>query len=158
MIMTTNEKLTEVLNDLIQINNDRITGYEKASKEAENIDIDLKAVFNKMADESRKYKSELSNEITRLGGTPSTDTTNMGKIYRVWMDVKATFTGNDRQTILNSCEYGEDAAQKAYRDALASDAEIDADTRQLITSQQASLKTSHDLIKKYRDANKAVTA
>ncbi|MEO6669050.1 MAG: PA2169 family four-helix-bundle protein [Ferruginibacter sp.] len=156
--MTTNEKLAEVLNDLVQINNDRITGYEKAAKEAENIDIDLKAIFNKMADESRKYKSELSNEITRLGATPSTDTTNMGKIYRVWMDVKATFTGNDRNAILSSCEYGEDAAQTAYKDALASDAEIDADTRQLITSQQESLKTSHDLIKKYRDANKAVTA
>lgn len=156
--MTTNQKLTSVLNDLIQINNDRITGYEKASKEIENIDIDLKAVFSKMADESRKYKSELTQEVTRLGGEPSTDTTNLGKIYRVWMDVKVTFSGNDRQTVLNSCEYGEDAAQKAYKDALASDAEIDAGTRQLITNQQASLKTSHDLIKKYRDANKAVSA
>jgi uncharacterized protein (TIGR02284 family) len=74
------------------------------------------------------------------------------------MDVKATFTGNDRQSILNACEFGEDAAQKAYKDALASDAEIDVTTRQLITTQQASLKTSHDLIKKYRDANKAVHA
>lgn len=156
--MSTNEKLTDVLNDLIQINNDRITGYEKAAEESEKVDVDLRAIFSKMADESRKYKSELTSEVTRLGGTASTDTTNMGKIYRVWMDVKATFTGHDRQTILNSCEFGEDAAQKAYKDALASDAEIDADTRQLITSQQSALKTSHDLIKKYRDANKAVTA
>ena len=70
------------------------------------------------------------------------------------MDVKATFTGKDRHAILASCEYGEDAAQKAYRDALASDADIDTATRQLITTQQAALKTSHDLIKKYRDDNK----
>lgn len=156
--MATNENLTEVLNDLIEINNDRIRGYEKASEESENVDIDLKAIFNKMADESRKYKAELSQEVSRLGGTPATDSTNRGKIYRVWMDVKATFTGNDRQAILESCEFGEDAAQKAYRDALASDAEIDAETRQLITSQQSSLKTSHDLIKQYRDANKTVNA
>jgi uncharacterized protein (TIGR02284 family) len=156
--MTTNQKLADVLNDLIQINNDRITGYEKAATEAEKMDIDLKAIFNKMADQSREYTSALTAEVARLGGEPATDTTNLGKIYRVWMDVKATFTGHDRQAILNSCEYGEDAAQKAYRDALASDTEIDATTRQLITSQQASLKTSHDLIKKYRDVNKAVTA
>ena len=156
--MTMNEKLIGVLNDLIQINNDRITGYEKAAEESEKIDVDLRAIFSKMADESRKYKSELTGEVTRLGGTPSTDTTNLGKIYRVWMDVKATFTGNDRQGILNSCEFGEDAAQKAYKDALASDADIDVATRQLITSQQSALKSSHDLIKKYRDANKAVTA
>ncbi|MFT3910203.1 MAG: PA2169 family four-helix-bundle protein [Ferruginibacter sp.] len=152
-----NEKLISVLNDLIQINNDRITGYEKAAEESEKTDVDLKAVFSKMADESRKYKSELDGEVRRLGGTPSTDTTSLGKIYRVWMDIKAGFSGNDRQSILNSCEYGEDAAQKAYKDALASDAEINVATRQLITSQQSALKSSHDLIKKYRDANKAVT-
>jgi uncharacterized protein (TIGR02284 family) len=156
--MTTNEKLTGVLNDLIEINNDRIRGYEKAAGETEKVDVDLRAVFNKMADDSRKYKSELTQEVIRLGGTPSTDRTNLGKIYHVWMDVKATFTGNDRQGILNACEFGEDAAQKAYKDALAFDAEIDAATRQLITTQQAALKTSHDLIKQYRDANKAVNA
>lgn len=154
--MESNEKLVEVLNDLIEINNDRITGYEKAADETKEVDVDLQAIFHKMAEESRKYKSELVNEVSRLGGEPSTGTTNSGKIYRVWMDVKATFTGKDRQAILESCEFGEDAAQKAYKLALESDADIDVDTRQLITSQQSSLKTSHDLIKKYRDAHKAM--
>ena len=156
--METNEKLADVLNDLVQINTDRITGYEKASKETKDIDIDLQAVFNKMADDSRKYKSELSQEVIRLGGTPAEGRTTPGAIYQVWMDVKATFSGHDRQTALNNCEFGEDAAQKAYRGALASDAEMNAETRQLIITQQSELKTSHDLIKKYRDVNKAVTA
>jgi uncharacterized protein (TIGR02284 family) len=156
--MATNEKLAEVLNDLVEINNDRVIGYEKAADETKGVDVDLQAVFHKMADESRKYKSELVQEVARLAGTASTGTTSLGKIYRVWMDVKATFTGHDRQSILESCEFGEDAAQRAYREALASDAEMNAATRQLITTQQASLKTSHDLIKKYRDAHKAVTA
>jgi len=156
--MSTNEKLTEVLNDLIRINNDRTTGYEKASGEAKSIDVDLQATFNKMANESRKYAAQLSNEVQRLGGEPASGTTNSGKIFRAWMDVKATFSGKNRQAILESCEFGEDAAQKAYREALASDAEISAETRQLITDQQSSLKTSHDIIKKYRDAQKAVNA
>ncbi len=156
--MATNEKLAEVLNDLVEINNDRVIGYEKAADETKGVDVDLQAVFHKMADESRKYKSELVQEVARLGGTASTGTTGLGKIYRVWMDVKAAFTGHDRQSILESCEFGEDAAQRAYKEALASDAEMNATTRQLITTQQASLKTSHDLIKKYRDAHKAVTA
>ena len=156
--MTTNENLVETLNDLVQINNDRIEGYEKAAEETKDIDVDLKAIFMKMAEESVKYKTELVNEVTKLGGEPATGTTGLGKIYRVWMDVKATFSGKDRQSVLEACEFGEDAAQKAYRDALASDAEIDAATRQLITTQQASLKTSHDIIKKYRDMHKAVNA
>lgn len=154
-MQATNEKLEEVLNDLIEINNDRITGYQKAIDETKDIDVDLQAVFAKMADESRGYKAELTQAVTRLGGDPvSTATTNSGKIYRVWMDVKATFSGHDRQAVLENCEFGEDAAQKAYKMALASDAEMDAETRQLITTQQSSLKTSHDLIKKYRDAHK----
>ncbi|MEO7802185.1 MAG: PA2169 family four-helix-bundle protein [Ginsengibacter sp.] len=154
--MTTNEKLIEELNDLIEINNDRINGYEKASDESKDRDVDLQAIFNKMADESRGYKAELTEEVRRLGGDPDNGTTNSGKLYRVWMDVKAIFTGKDRQAILENCEFGEDAAQKAYNMALASDAEMSAETRNLITDQQSKLKTSHDLIKKYRDAHKAM--
>ncbi len=153
---TTNDKLVEVLNDLIEINNDRVVGYEKASDETKSLDVDLQAIFTKMADDSRKYAAELTQKVSELGGEPAKGTTNSGKIYRVWMDVKATFTGHDRQAILENCEFGEDAAQKAYKAALASDAEIDAETRQLITDQQSSLQTGHDLIKKYRDAHKTM--
>ncbi|CAG5018957.1 hypothetical protein DYBT9275_06110 [Dyadobacter sp. CECT 9275] len=156
--METNSKLVEVLNDLIRINNDRIDGYEKAMDEVEDIDVDLKAIFQKMANESRGNVSELSTEVAALGGEIATGTTGSGKIYRVWMDIKATFTGHDRQSVLESCEYGEDAAQDAYADALASDAEIPANVRQLITDQKAELMESHNLIKGYRDAHKAVNA
>ncbi len=156
--MSTNDKLTEVLNDLIKINNDRTKGYENAAEETKSTDVDLNATFMKMANESRKYAAELTNEVQRLGGKPATGTSGGGNIHRAWMDVKAAFTGKDRQSMLESCEFGEDAAQKAYKSALFSDAEISADTRQLITEQQSSLKTSHDIIKKYRDAHKAVDA
>ena len=156
--MATNDKLVGVLNDLIEINTDRITGYEKASEETKDVDVDLQTIFNKMADESRQYKAELTQEVSRLGGEPAEGRTKLGSIFQVWMDVKATFTGHDRQSVLESCEFGEDAAQKAYRSALASDAEIDADTRQLISAQQVSLKSSHDIIKKHRDMHKAVNS
>ncbi len=149
--MQTNESLIEVLNDLVKINNDRVTGYEKASDEATDSDIDLKGMFSKMANDSRDNINELTELIEKWGGIVATDTTVPGKIYRAWMDVKSAFTGSDRKAILSSCEYGEDAAQKAYETALNSDAEIDAESRQLIMSQKSSLKESHDLIKKYRD-------
>ena len=155
--METNSKLAEVLNDLIRINNDRIDGYEKAIETVEGIDIDLKGIFHSMANESRENVADLSREVAGLGEEVATGTTGSGKIYRVWMDIKATFTGKDRESALESCEYGEDAAQKAYEDALASDAEMSADIRQLITDQKASLKNAHDAIKKYRDLQKAVS-
>jgi uncharacterized protein (TIGR02284 family) len=154
--MAQNENLIEVLNDLIRINNDRTAGYQRASDEARDIDVDLQAMFNRMADESRQYATELTAEVGRLGGDPATGTTASGKIYRAWMDVKATFTGKDRKAILASCEYGEDAAQRAYEDALSSDAELPVNIRQVITNQKAALRTSHDMVKKYRDMHAAI--
>ncbi|MCM5527993.1 PA2169 family four-helix-bundle protein [Parasegetibacter sp. NRK P23] len=153
-----NDNLIEVLNDLIRINNDRIEGYDKAMSNAENIDVDLKAIFSRMADQSRNNVNELTQEVMRQGGEPATGTTASGAIYRTWMDVKNVFTGKDRTSLLESCEFGEDAAQKAYESALASDAEMTAEVRQLITDQKSSLRTSHDMIKKYRDMHKAVNS
>jgi uncharacterized protein (TIGR02284 family) len=154
--METNENLVEVLNDLIKINNDRIDGYEKAIAEVKDIDLDLRGIFQKMANESRENVAELSREVASLGGESATGTTGSGKIYRVWMDIKATFTGHDRESVLESCEYGEDAAQEAYDDALATDADLPVDLRQLITSQKSALLESHNLIKKYRDMQQAI--
>src|SRR6478735_7196975 len=98
--MKTNEELIETLNDLIRINNDRINGYEKACDEIKDSNIDLKAIFTKMGNDSRDYVRELSNAVVKLGGEPATDTTISGKIYRTWMDVKAAFASKERLSVL----------------------------------------------------------
>lgn len=151
-----NTSLTEVLNDLIRINNDRIEGYEKAISETDEIDVDLRAMFSKMENESRDNVRELNAAVETMGEEPAEGTTVSGKIYRTWMDVKTAFSSKERQSILELCEFGEDAAQKAYTDALASDAEMNTTVRQLITSQQQSLLNSHNVIKKYRNLNKVL--
>jgi uncharacterized protein (TIGR02284 family) len=141
-----------VINDLIRINNDRIEGYEKAADKAEPKDVDLQVIFRQMSAESRSYVNDLRTYVTGTGKEVDTDDTTLrGKIYRAWMDVKATFTGKDRKALLASCEFGEDAAQKAYDAALSSDAQLSADVRQLIMDQKSSLKKSHDRIKALRD-------
>ena len=149
--MKTNEKTAEVLNDLIEINNDRIASYEKAAKETNAEDADLRSLFSDMANESRTYVTELRQYVHTTGEEPADGTTIRGKIYRAWMDVKATFSGNDRKAILASCEFGEDAAQRAYETALSTDAELSAEIRQLIMDQKTRLKRSHDRIKQMRD-------
>lgn len=150
------EVLAEVLNDLVKINNDRIAGYERAISESKDLDVDLKTIFEGMINESQGYKSELETVVRNMGGEVATDTTLSGKVYRAWMDVKATFTGASRKAILENCEFGEDAWRRAYEAALSSDAEMSAEVRQLITGQYNSEKSSHDLIKKYRDAHAAM--
>ena len=155
MIMENNEKVIGIINDLIQINNDRVVGYEKAIDELKDSDADLKTLFSRYIQESKQYAQELTHEVSRLGGNPSDGTTNSGKIYRVWMDLKAAITGKDRQTILNNCEFGEDAAQKAYDMALNADTQLEAPLRELIVRQKAQLKMGHDEVKRLRDLHKA---
>lgn len=149
--METKTVNAEILNDLIQINNDRVAGYEKAIEELKPEDSDLKSLFVKMIGESHQYKMTLATEVQVLGEEAEVGTTNSGKVYRAWMDVKAIFTGHDRKTVLNNCEFGEDAAQKAYKMALAEE-DLSSDLRSLITEQKAQLRVAHDEIKALRDA------
>lgn len=152
--MISNESTIDVLNDLVQINNDRIEGYEKALKELPAEDTDLRALFVSMIDESHQYKMALTEEVQVAGGSADKGTTTSGKIYRAWMDVKAVFTGRDRKAILENCEKGEDAAQAAYISALQPDTELPSFLQELVLTQQKSLKASHDKIKFLRDQNR----
>lgn len=148
--MENKKEIIEVLNDLVQINNDRITGYERAIKETAETDSDLKPLYASMIAESHKIKITLATEVQVLGADVEKGTTAGGKIYRAWMDVKAIFTGHDRHAVLENCEAGEDAAQKAYRMALQHQG-LPAYLRDILSEQQQALKASHDEIKALRD-------
>lgn len=152
--MQLDEKLVEALHDLVKINNDRIEGYRKAIASTE--DADLKALFLRMADESRMYIEQLNEVLLQAGSDAENGTSIYGRIYRAWMDVKATFTGHDRHSILAACEYGEDAAQRTYEDILRSAISMPYSVRELIANQKGALRSSHDTVKTYRNLEKAV--
>lgn len=151
--MQRNEKAAEIVNDLIKINNDRIEGYDRAIHEAKAEDKDLVNLFEDMKRESVKNSQELTGLSRGLGGAPESETTISGKIYRVWMDLKATLSGNSRKAILESCEAGEDAAARAYKTAL-SDTDLTPELRTVVSNQQQHLKESHDRIKELRNREK----
>jgi uncharacterized protein (TIGR02284 family) len=150
--METTTETIEVLNDLVQINNDRITGYENSAAELDAKDWDLKSLFMNMIKESRDIKMSLVNEVQVLGGEVDNGTTNSGKIYRAWLNIKSVFTGHNRHEVLANCEAGEDATQRAYNQALDSD-DLPRYIRQMLTAQQGFLKQSHDKIKALRNNN-----
>lgn len=146
-----NSKATiETLNDLVQINNDRIAGYENAVKETEG-DNELIAIFNNKIMESQQFKSTLTGEISVLGSDADNDTSISGKLHRTWLDVKAVFSGHSDKSILEECEFGEDAIKKAYQSAL-NEEHLPAYIRDILNDQQAILQQSHDEIKALRDA------
>lgn len=147
-----------VLNDLIKINVDRITGYEKAIKELDSSEAMLKTLFSQVSEDSEDIKSQLTEKVLALGGEPADNRTVPGAIYQAWMDVKATFSGHDTHSTLEACEFGEDAAQRAYKAALAVDDDFPADIKHMISSQKNLLKMSHDLIKTQRDQHKEMAS
>jgi uncharacterized protein (TIGR02284 family) len=150
-----NSEIIEVLNDLIRINRDRIAGYEKAVENLEEGDASLRTLFYQLSDESQKLKEQLSSEVNLLGGEPAENSTVSGKVYRAWMDIKDAFGGDDAKSVLEACEYGEDAAQRAYAEALDDSRDFPDNIQRLISDQKATLRASHDLIRNKRDEYKA---
>lgn len=156
--MKDNKEIIMVLNDLIKINVDRITGYEKAIKDLDNSEVMLKTLFAQVSEDSVDIKSQLSEQVIALGGEPASERTLPGAIYQAWMDVKATFSGHDTGSTLEACEFGEDAAQKAYQAALKASDDFPADLKHMISSQKNLLKMSHDLIRNQRDQHKEMAS
>ena len=148
--MQNTRETIEVLNDLIQINNDRMTGYEKAIRETKPEDDDLKILYATMIAEGHRNKIALATEVQALGAEIEQGTTTSGKIYRVWMELKAIFTGNSRMTILANCEAVEDATQRAYHAGLEHKG-LPAYIRELLVRQKEALQSNHDEIRMLRD-------
>ncbi len=140
----------DAINSLIIINNDRSEGYRKAAEEAK--DSELKSLFNKFSDQSRSFSSELRKFVPNAKEPDHDETKTTGKLFRLWMDLKAAVTSNDRKAILSSCEFGEDAAKNEYKSVLEKSGELPADALSVITKQNAEILKSHDQIKSMRDA------
>jgi uncharacterized protein (TIGR02284 family) len=142
-----------VLNDLIEINNDRVAGFEKVTSDINDENIDLKDIFLRYAGQSRNFSQELSAEVGKLGADVETDTSVAGTLHRAWIDVKSLFSDGSRKSILEEAERGEDAIKAAYKKALES-SELTPDIRQLISRQSQEIKDGHDTIKALRDLAK----
>jgi uncharacterized protein (TIGR02284 family) len=126
------------------------SGYARAIHETRAEDGEMKSLYATMIAESHRIRLALGNAIQAYHGELSKGTSSRGKIYSAWMGVKSALTGHDRQDILESCEYFEDAVQKAYSSAME-DRRLPAYLRELISQQQRTLRSSHDEIRSLRD-------
>ena len=142
-------KAIDVLNSLIEINNDRIYGYETASKEVG--ETDLKMMFLHATETSLQCKAQLVAEVQSLNGVQTESTTTSGKFYRLWMDIKASFSGKDRKVILDSCVFGEEAAIETYEDVLKDLENVTLNQQMIIQEQLLLIKADYAKVKNLRD-------
>jgi len=147
---TTSEKCDKALRELMIINHDRIEGYSHAAEDAR--DNDLKIIFTRFSNQSKAFSNQLKDYIGDWDKLPDDDKTKLsGKLYRVWMDMKAALAGNNRKSVLNSCEFGEDVAKKTYDDILADTEDMPSDVIAIVRQQRAALQEGHDMIRSMRD-------
>jgi uncharacterized protein (TIGR02284 family) len=151
----TNQKSINTLNNLLEISNNRIEGYNYVSKETD--EADLKDIFSQFAKISHECKRTLIAEIQKLGGAPAEETRITGKLYRAWTDVKAALTNKNHEEILNSCESWENVAVKNYEDVLK-DNPLGSHLHALISDQYPMIKSDLDKVKSLRDALVSIRA
>ena len=94
----------------------------------------------------------MTSAVSQTAGESEHGTGIAGDIHRAWIDVKATFTGHDRKSVLAECERGEDAIKKAYQSALDPENDLSFDVSDLLRTQQQGITAAHDQIKALRDS------
>ena len=127
-----NEKAIDRLNHLIAIANDGKYGYENAAEDVK--DATLKQMFMQYSRERGVYAEDLKREVARMGGSPDSGGGPLGALHRTWMDIKSTITSGDREAILKTCITGEEAAVKAYTEAVE-DENLTGPVKQLVSQQ-----------------------
>ncbi len=144
----TNEKTVSILRDLVETARDGQEGFRTASEDAK--DAELARVFTEFSTQRTSMIAELQDRIRSLGGDPKQSGSVSGSLHRGWIDLKAAMSSHEPHAVLAECERGEDAAVKAYREAL--DENLDPVTRGLISRQFASVQAAHDRVKQLRDS------
>jgi uncharacterized protein (TIGR02284 family) len=139
-----NKKILHALNDLIRINIDRITAYEKASHDDITPEPQLRELFYRLSTDSRAYVNTLHAEVLKLGGAPVTQSTITGKIYLHWLEGKNSFEGENTRSFLASSAHCELAVQKAYRQALDEQNHLPEHVVQLVENQLWALERAHE--------------
>ena len=144
-------KALDLLNKLVKTSNERISGYETASTETD--EKEMQSAFADFKQSSLQCRQELVNEIISLGGTSSNKPNLSGKIFRAWMDIKAALTGRDLGPILDSCTTLDEAAIGQYQKVLKNRTDI-LSTKQhsMINAHSALLKADHTRLVFMRNA------
>ena len=145
--MSNNENTIKVVRSVIQILHDGQKGL--ASIGSELTDESAKRFCLEETQVRANYAAELENELHRLG-VPDVNEggTAAGTMHRVWADLKSKLGGGDH-TLLETAEQGEDEAKEKYAEALKET--LPGPIHDLLSSQQAHIVKSHDIIRGFRD-------
>jgi uncharacterized protein (TIGR02284 family) len=139
----THDEVISVLNSLIETCKDGEEGFKTAGDAIENPDI--RTLFHMYAQQRAHFRSELFNEVLRHGGEPAESGHLAASLHRGWMDLKTAIGGKNEAAIIDECERGEDAAMKAYQEALKEN--LPADLMSMVEGQYSEVRHSHETVR-----------
>lgn len=147
---TYSEKVGSKLNDLLEKTYDAEKGYKKAAENVEHAA--LKNYFNRKAQERYDFGHELKNEIKAFGQDVDKGGSLTGSVHRTWMDVKALFSSDDEESMLEEAIRGEKSAVKEY-DEVLSETSLPASTKNILLNQKSTIEEELSTIKRLEDLN-----
>ena len=145
---TYTEEVGNKLNELLEKTYDAEKGFKNA---AENVDHSaLKSYFNQKAQERYNFGHELKSEIKSFGQEVDKGGSATGAAHRTWMDVKALFTGDNEESMLEEAIRGEKAAIEEYQDVL-NETSLPSSTHKILSSQKSTIESGLSNIKSLED-------
>jgi uncharacterized protein (TIGR02284 family) len=137
--MASDERQIQTLNGLIQICKGGENGYRTAAGGVRTPD--LKQLFESYSAQRALFANELQAEVQRLAGQPQEGGSIAATLHRGWMNLKGLVTGQDEAAIIAECERGEDAAVKAYEEAVHAD--LPDEVKKIVLRQFDQVKEAH---------------
>lgn len=145
---TYTEKVGEKLNDLLEKTYDAEKGFKKAAENADHTS--LKSYFERKAKERYGFGHELKEEIRQFGQEVERGGSATGAMHRTWMDVKALFSADDAESMLEEAIRGEKAAIEEYNDVLE-DTTLPPSTQRILVEQKNKISNGLATIKGLED-------
>jgi uncharacterized protein (TIGR02284 family) len=141
--------LIELLHDLASINLERAKAYEEASLQNHLFDVELRTTFALLANQSRQNNYMLNVHLENLLAKNSGIRPAPGQLYNQWKKDTGYFKGDNRKTLLDSCEAGEILMVGIYEKALENT--LRSEMREILQNQLRGMQSSLSTVKKIMD-------
>lgn len=135
--MMQKNKLFEEIKEIVEKNRDAEKGFEKASEKTETKG--LKLYFRNKAAKRKEFNTSLTSAVKAAYSEFNENGSIGGTVHRAWMDVKALFSADSDEAMLEESIRGDKAAIKEYDDVLE-EAELPLPLRKLLTEQRAAIQ------------------
>ena len=145
------KKIENKLHEVIDKNEDAIKGFQKAAENSK--DVSTKSYFSGRVANRKNFLTQLKNASPELQlGNDEIEGTTAGAAHRTWMDVKAFFSSDNDESMLEEAVRGDKSAIDEYNEVLA-EAHVPARVKEILREQRDSIKNdleTSDILEDFR--------